>query len=479
MTAAIPRYARLGLTARSRVSPEALARATVTAGTATFAVYWAATAAVRWRNLQVGAFDFAFFDQIVWNTSQGRFFESSFVPYNFLGQHVEPVLLLFALGYRLGAGPWMLLLVQAAVCGLAALVLYEAARAMRLPAVVGAATALAYLANPYLHRALAFDFHPETMVALPAFGAAWAFAARRPGIGVACALSALLFKEDAAFVVLALAAFAWQAGAKRHSAILVACGLGWAAMAVLALMPYLRDGAPSDLVARYAGVLGGREGVAGLAWATAHPIEVARAVMTPGQLATAATFVSASGPWLLLAPMLAATLLPGLGLALLSSHPEQQALAFHYGAELVPIAAIAGLSGIRSLLRWAPSWVVAGGVVLAAAVALSVLGPVTAFAEDGPTPAHLAAVRGAVAAVDDQASVSAQSNLAARFAHRREVWEFPGHWEDARWVVVDRYGFRSSQSLDAGFEAALLSLPEQFQLVFEEDGVSVYKRSER
>src|SRR6476661_2020762 len=53
---------------------------------------------------QSNAYDLGFFNQIIWNTSQGRFFETSFVKYNFLGQHFDPVLLVFAALYRLGAG---------------------------------------------------------------------------------------------------------------------------------------------------------------------------------------------------------------------------------------------------------------------------------------------------------------------------------------------------------------------------------------
>ena len=36
---------------------------------------------------QSNAYDLGFFDQITWNTSEGRIFETSFVKYNFLGQH--------------------------------------------------------------------------------------------------------------------------------------------------------------------------------------------------------------------------------------------------------------------------------------------------------------------------------------------------------------------------------------------------------
>ncbi|MGE3855543.1 MAG: DUF2079 domain-containing protein [Dehalococcoidia bacterium] len=473
------RARRAEAVAVSRPGALLLARAVVGVGVLLSAAYWVAVAFARREQLHLGAFDFAFFDQVVWNTAHGRFFETTFVPYNFAGQHTQPVLLLFAGAYRLGAGAMSLLVVQAAVCALAAVPLFEAGRRLRLPTVVAAAAALAYLANPYLHRALAFDFHPETMVALPAFGALWAFAAGRPRLGAAVALSALLFKEDAAFVVLALALAAWSLDARREARALAAGAAAWAVLTVFVLMPLVRDGQPSDLVERYGAVLGGREGLAGVLWSFTHPVEVLRVALAPERLGTAVTFVLASGPWLLLAPLQALALLPGLALGLLSSHGAQQELAFHYGVQLVPLAAIAGLFGARRLLLVLPAGapaagVLAGAMIVVAAVGLASVGPASPLAAGGPSEAHRAAVERAVALVPEGAAVSAQSNLAARVAHRRQLWEFPGQWERADLVLVDRYGFRSTQSLDAGFDAALEDVRARGRLLFEEDGVALY-----
>ena len=66
------------------------------------ALVFAAFAVGRHRAYESTAYDFGFFDQVVWNTSRGDWFETSFVGYNFLGQHFEPILLVFAGLYSLG-----------------------------------------------------------------------------------------------------------------------------------------------------------------------------------------------------------------------------------------------------------------------------------------------------------------------------------------------------------------------------------------
>lgn len=460
---------------RRAVGTLAVARGAVSVSAAAFAVYWTAVGWGRWHNLQVGAFDFAYFDQIIWNTAQGRLFDTTFSPYNFAGQHFEPVLLAFAVAYRAGMPPWGLLVAQAVIAGSAALVLFEAGRALRVPLAVSAAAAAAYLANPFLHRALAFDFHPETMTALPAFAAVWAFATSRQRVGVACALSVLLYKEDTVFIVLALAVCAWVLGAHRAALWMSVTAVIWAVLTVGVLMPLVRGSEASDLVERYERVFGGESGVAGLVWAATHPLVLVRMLTEPAQLATLGTFIVSSGPWLLLAPVHAVALVPGLLLALLSSHGPQQALAFHYAAELVTVASIAGLFGARRLSRLVPNAVLTAGMVATTLMALMWQAPPAIAQASLPTAAHLAAVDRAVAAIPAGSAVSAQSNLAPRLARRQLIWEFPGQWTRAEWVVVDRYGFRSQQSLDAGFDRELAILASREGPVFEQDGVAVYR----
>src|SRR6185436_1496078 len=81
--------------------------------------------------------DLGWFDQVVWNTAHGRPFENSFATWNFLGEHIEPILLLFALIYRVKPDVEILLVTQAIVASLAALPLYLAARTLLKSATAG------------------------------------------------------------------------------------------------------------------------------------------------------------------------------------------------------------------------------------------------------------------------------------------------------------------------------------------------------
>ena len=149
----------------------------------------------RHRVFESNAYDFGFFDQIIWNTSHGRWFETSFTPYNFLGQHFQPVLLFFALTYRLGAGIELLLITQTTFVAAAALPLYYAVRRVTSSGSGALAMSLAFLLSPQLHHALDFDFHPELMGFFFAFLALYFLVASRPLATIISLLPMLLLKE--------------------------------------------------------------------------------------------------------------------------------------------------------------------------------------------------------------------------------------------------------------------------------------------
>ncbi|HZU76485.1 MAG TPA: DUF2079 domain-containing protein, partial [Dehalococcoidia bacterium] len=160
------------------------------------AVYYASAGLRVQHTLHTTAFDLAFFDQIIWNTARGHPLETTYLPYSFFGQHWQPLLLLFVLPYRLGAGPDLLIVVQAAGACAAAVPLFLAARRLAERS-AAALLSLAYLVAPALQHGLDFGFHPELFEPLFAFGAVAALLAGRRWLFVSLVALLLCAKEDA------------------------------------------------------------------------------------------------------------------------------------------------------------------------------------------------------------------------------------------------------------------------------------------
>jgi uncharacterized membrane protein len=471
--ARLPRL-RLGLGALAPSDAAALA-VTATMAAVTAAVFLR-IAEVRWASFETSAFDLGFFDQITWNTAHGAFFQSTFIPYNFTGQHFEPVLLAFVPAYWLGAGPPFLLATQAAVAAAAAIPLHLAARRLGLAPLAAWAASAGYLANAYLHRAITFDFHPEVMIALPAFSAAWAIASGRRRLAVGLALSVLCFKEDAVFVAMALAGFMWLRGMRHAAVVTAATSIAFAVIVVLVAMPLVRHGVSSDLVQRY-GYLGhGEDGFALLAAIAAHPWRPLAELLSPDRLRTAALFIVFTAPLALTRPWLLAGTLPGLALALLSASPQQHALELHYGVEIIPVAVLAAVIAAAALAPRLPSLLLAALLVVPSTTGAVLLHPLAGAHGNAPAATHRAALEAAIALVPPGASVSAQTAILPRLTHRGQAHEFPSYSERADYVIVDRYGARSSQSIADGFGWRLSFVRDEARLVFDRDGVQVFER---
>jgi uncharacterized membrane protein len=442
--------------------------------------------------------DLSWFDQIIWNTAHGRPFATSFVEWNFLGEHLEPILLFFAIVYRIVPDPEVLLLTQAAVTSWAAVPLYLAARRVLASAAAGALVAATYLVSVSLHTAVLFDFHPEVMGTACIFGAFAFLVSRRPGWAVATISTAFLLKEDAALVAAGFVWLLWRFGSRRWAVGLTLASVIYFGLVAGVLMPAVRGG-PGGPHARYA-YLGTTPPTAALN-ALRHPERVG-AHLAGREQRRAALVLYGSLALLPLADPAGLMAVPLLVAHLLSEHPSQHRLALHYGILPFALALVAAVLAIRRIASTAvlqsfwqrlvavsgrpdmPALLLAGGLLVTSGINSFVNGPfgrkldLTHYQR---TP-HSMAVDRVIAAVPPVGSVSAQSGLLPHLSQREQVWEFPP-LHGAEYVVVDRTAWwevhgRPGPELD--YHAVLASLPSQgYCLLQAEDGVELYARPDR
>lgn len=475
---------RLESVARARPSAYSAAQLTIWVASSAAAMLFAVFAVARHRAYQSTAYDFGFFDQVVWNTSNGDWFQTSFVEYNFLGQHFEPILLVFAGFYRLGAGPESMLLAQSLFAGAAAIPLFYATTRISGSPGAGITLALAYLLNPGLHRALDFDFHPEVMAYPFVFTALYFAASLRPAQAVLAILPVLLLKEDMAFLVLAFAAILWAQRHRKHAAVLGTVGLGWIVLVVFVLMPAVRGG-ESDLTERYSYLTEDTRP------ATVVPIAAWRGGV---RLATA-TAGGAAGLEASLAgvPLLhPASLLAAVPAVLngLADHPQQSRLDLQYGVAPLALSLVAAAFALGDLthrrrigaislgrLDVLRMPTVLAGVVMVAAISFLLGSPFSPrFAGYTPDAAHRQSIAIALEGIPPEASISSQGTLLPHLSQRKEVSEFPD-LRDADYVIIDRDLPITDQARAAGFDTVLETLHERgYSNILVLGSVRVYRR---
>lgn len=192
--------------------------------------------------LQTTAFDLGIFDNLLFNTIKGRFFESPvmFGPghHNSLSTHAEYEMVLFAPIYALAPRAETLLVIQASFIGAAAVPLYLFARTLMsaLPAVILSA---AYLLFAPLHGPQFYDFHWLPLCVFWYFWLFYALAKNKRVLAVVMVLLLFALREDIAVGLACLGVFLFVTGLRvRFGLRLALASVGWFVIDKFVIMPW-------------------------------------------------------------------------------------------------------------------------------------------------------------------------------------------------------------------------------------------------
>lgn len=468
----------------------------VGSATAAFVVLFMALVLYKHAHLGTRAFDLAIFDQGLWLLSEG---ETPFVTVRGLhlfGDHSSYIMIPLVPLYWIWADVRVLLALTVLALAAGAPLVYAAARAEKIERWPAAALAVAFLLLPALQWQVWDVFHPEVF-AIPLLIGAYLMALRgRPGWAVAFLAVVLLVKEDAALVVIPLAIYLGSRLRYRWLAIGgVALGVGALFLNFMVLLPHWSPTGELIYTGRYE------------AFGESLP-EVAAGVLTsPGEVL--ATLLATEQPlyvFALILPFLAALAAPEILILavptlltnLLSTHVYQARLEYHYTAYIIAVVAIAGVVGMRRVMRWCkrrpPNWARAAmGITLAAALVGCVAGGPWGLGRRNPWAGQTARsdlATEALAIIPDGAPVAGDSRSIVHLAHRRSVYQFPNpvaprNWgaagsdpppaDDFDWLVV-RVHLRE---LDELFRDELEKLlrSETFVEVLANGAATVYRRT--
>ena len=455
---------------------------------AAYAAGFAALSALRHEAFFTGRFDLGNMVQAVWTTAHGqplRMTDLHGDQISRLAAHVDPILVAFAPLWWLWPSPHMLLVFQACAVALGAIPVFLLARKQLASSRAGLGFGLAYLLYPATGWLTLNEFHPVALATPLLLLAFWYLEEDRLLPFSVCALAAATCKEEIALVVAgfgiwyALARGRWAAGA----AIAVVSS-AWAVVAIAIVIPHYNAGAGSDFYGRYSEVGGSAGGI--LKTAFTHPLRIAEAAFGARDLHYLVDLVAPLAALCLLAPLVLVAALPELAINLLSSATTQTSIHFHYTAGLIPPLVIGAILGAKRLSRWA--FPVAAAVVLAALIGNYRLGPIPGWRHVPggqtfqATAAHVTAhdhiADRALKLIPAAAVVSATNTLGAHLSARRRVLSFP-FIEDSKWVAADEtqpgYADRYAPVPTATQLAALRRNPE-WRLVFEEDGILIFRR---
>jgi uncharacterized membrane protein len=310
----------------------------------------------RWANFECRTFDLAYYAQGIWQFLHGRF-AVSVIGVPLLGNHVEPIVFLFAPLIAVFRHPMLFVAVQNAALATMGPVGFSIARRLGLDGKSSALAASALLLAPAAGYIALHEFHPEALSAPLLLLMLQARLTRKLGKHWLWFIAVLACKENMALLLIAYCAIHCVAERKLSLAELRAWFLWPMAVAILwfiicaeIITPALNSG-NVDYIALYDRL--GASPIEILRNAIAHPQLIANALvqsLTHGNLV-----------WALLLPFLGLPLLrprwlivaaPILLQHLLSWRASEWTIYFHYAAPLLPLFWIAYAEVVASSNLW-------------------------------------------------------------------------------------------------------------------------------
>ena len=382
--------------------------------------------------------DLGVFDQAVWGVLNGESLlnTSQFNrQINWLGFHFHPVVFLFTPFYAIIPSATWLTLAQAIALSLAAWPIFLLASRVCLSEKAGLLWAVAYLLNPFLLNAAAWDFHPMTLAVPFVAISMLAIETKRPYLLFASIFVILLCKEH--FGVMAVGfGILWYIRNKswKPALALMLIGIMHSLIVLGVIMPALSPtGDHPMLESRYSWLGHSMGEIIGRLFS--DPFSIIKVVMIDYKGIMYILFLLAFFcGFPLLAP---AFLLPGfadLAANMLSAVYMPRSLIGYHSVTLIPILTTAAIYGVKRLSAHQARYTmteIAGLAVIAIFVGGYVFTPLhLPGAYNFWAPAHFPSrpdprVQMIRSLVGDNASVSVQANVGSHFSQRHEIYSYP------------------------------------------------------
>ena len=388
-----------------------------------FAGLYATISVARFQRLGTRSFDLGIFEQAIrhYANLQAPIVDLEGAGHNFLGDHWNPAIAVFAPFYRLFPTPVTLLVGQAAVIALGVVPMTRAG-IRHLGRWAGIAVGLAFGMSYGIQAAVDFDVH-EVALAVPLLAFALeAFLAGRWKAVVLWAAPLVLVKEDLGLTVAALGLVLVLVGARRWGYGLGVFGLAAFTLTMTVLIPAFNAEGNSGF-SRLVTPSG-----------TGAPplqriVDLLQEMAAPGPRATTVLLLVGVTAFMALRSPLVIMVLPTLAWRFVSTNENFWGQLFHYDLVLMPIVFAALIDGVVRARRgrWRPlRWYARAAPTLALLIGLffctrypfkDLVDPVTYQ----PSPRAPAAER-VLSRIPDGATVETDLGLIAQLTKRTQVF---------------------------------------------------------
>lgn len=476
-------FDRIGLIAR--LDEERTAKTILWTAILLYIIVFSVLSVLKHRAYGSSVFDMGLHDQVLWNTSHGRLFETSLhLRPNNLSDHVDLVFLFLAPLYRVFPSINFLLVLQTIFIGIVARPIFSIIARMGGRPLSGLAAGVAYLLCPIIQHVNLFDFHLRPFMLFFICVALLALIDDRPRLYWLMILSVLILKETTALTVIGLGAFVLLATKKRLQGALTICiGSAWLLIAIHLVIPHFLGG-PYIYTRQF-----GNAGFLTLAKNIAtEPGVFLETIFADNAVSYLKNLFGPAGFLPLFNPVLLIPAIPVLAQNLLSRIPDHSVFSQH-NIGLVPFLFLAAGTATRRIGSWfgkARKRKIEGVLALYLAT-IGFMG--TYYLGASPlargfdaskyeyTQKHRELDR-IVASIPKDASVMAQSKITPHLSQRRNIYFFP-LVEAADYIILDVGSeiIPLRRMEDYRINLALLLANPDYGLTYYYDGILLFRRN--
>ncbi|MBU1202584.1 DUF2079 domain-containing protein [Patescibacteria group bacterium] len=156
----------------------------------------------KYYNFAYNVFDLAIFNQVFFNTLQGRWFDLTINLNNYLADHFALAIIFLIPFYAIHPGPEILLVIQSFILALCAWPIYLIAELAIGKKHLALFISLLWLINPFVHNANLFEFHMLPLAIFFIFFAFYFYYKKFFGLFILFMILSLLVREDIALMLL-------------------------------------------------------------------------------------------------------------------------------------------------------------------------------------------------------------------------------------------------------------------------------------
>ncbi|MFZ3010790.1 MAG: DUF2079 domain-containing protein [Microgenomates group bacterium] len=475
-----------------------------------YITYFSILTVLRYWTLNASYFDLGIMHQTVYNTFMSlktgdlsRFLEMT-NPHGFdqvkrMAVHNDPLLALLAPFYFIHSGPETLLVIQSAMLGAGAIIVYLLGRHIfkgepneRLVALFFAAS---YLLYPPVQLSNHFDFHAVVLATPLLLGVYYFFIKRKYVISGVCIMLALLSKEQVGLTLFFFGLYALSRvpstvhkEKKRlifFSLLTSLISVIWFMLSMKVIIPYFRS--ESHFALKYFGDFGDSAGsiFTGL---IKNPILFLQYIFRKDTYEYLYQVLGPLGFLSLLSPLHLLIALPEFAINLISKSGAMRNIYFHYTAVLTSFIFISGLYGLKNFLslfkiskRYA--WFFIALFTLCSIYFSYMFSPLPYALRKEIAPFTPISSEQADAYVwqeqlrDPHLKVMATGHLGPLFASRRYFYNFSEHYNLADYIVLsveEAYNSFEGEKIRVAYEE--LQKDMRFSLIYKNNNFEVYKK---